>query len=79
MDENAKRKSEGYASGSHQEKGINSNKATIFIMGEYKQFIRSASIGKELDEWLRSHPEVSFSAIAREALERKKRQMERKG
>jgi hypothetical protein len=48
-------------------------------MGKYFQYNRSASIGKELDEWLDANPDESFSEIAREALTRRKEEKERKG
>jgi hypothetical protein len=41
------------------------------------RYIRSASIGQFRDEWLSAHPEVNFSEIARKAIDREMKRMEK--
>ena len=37
---------------------------------------KSCQIDEEQQEWLKEHPEINFSALVRQAIERKQKEME---
>jgi hypothetical protein len=43
-----------------------------------EKYIRSASIGRERDEWLSANPQINFSALARNAIDREMKRAAKK-